>query len=163
SVTYGPKRPSLTTIGLPLAGSSPSSLSGGAAARRRRVLGAASRVRASSRVAVKSCSSDSSERVSEPFFTYGPLRPLAAATPLAGRPRERQQAQRLVEGDRVRAHRGEERGRPRLVLPFDRLADVGPVTPGAHEHPVPGLRVDAELALLPALGKQLLGALGRQL
>ena len=35
SVTYGPKRPSLTTIGLPETGSSPSSRSGGAAAARR--------------------------------------------------------------------------------------------------------------------------------
>src|SRR5262245_50257134 len=33
SVTYGPKRPSLSTIGLPLTGSSPNSASGAAAAR----------------------------------------------------------------------------------------------------------------------------------
>src|SRR6185369_1740873 len=41
SVTYGPKRPSLSTTGLPLAGSAPSSRSGGisAALRRPRVFG----------------------------------------------------------------------------------------------------------------------------
>ena len=39
SVTYGPKRPSLTTTGFPLTGSVPSSLSGGLAAARPRCLG----------------------------------------------------------------------------------------------------------------------------
>ncbi len=41
SVTYGPKRPSLTTTGLPDTGSSPSSASGGFAAARPRCLGCA--------------------------------------------------------------------------------------------------------------------------
>ena len=39
SVTYAPKRPSLTTIGFPVTGSLPSSRSGAAAARRPRCLG----------------------------------------------------------------------------------------------------------------------------
>ena len=39
SVTYGPNRPSLTWIGLPLVGSSPSSRSGGVAVRPRPRLG----------------------------------------------------------------------------------------------------------------------------
>ena len=41
SVTYGPKRPSLTTTGCPLTGSAPSSFSGGLAAARPRCLGCA--------------------------------------------------------------------------------------------------------------------------
>src|SRR5581483_3649199 len=69
SVTYGPNRPSLRTIGLPLAGSAPSSLSGGAAARPPRRRGSASLARASSSVIVKSCSSVSSERDSFPLRT----------------------------------------------------------------------------------------------
>lgn len=39
SVTYGPKRPSLTTTGFSLTGSVPSSFSGGLAAARPRCLG----------------------------------------------------------------------------------------------------------------------------
>ena len=39
SVTYGPKRPSLTTTGFSLTGSAPSSFSGGLAAARPRCLG----------------------------------------------------------------------------------------------------------------------------
>ena len=63
SVTYGPKRPSLTTIGLPVAGSAPSSRSGGFAAPRPAArCGCASSASASSSVTVKSCSSLSSER-----------------------------------------------------------------------------------------------------
>ena len=71
SVTYGPNRPSLITIGLPVAGSSPSSRSGGAAARapRPRALGWANISLASARVSVNSWSSDSSERLSVPFLT----------------------------------------------------------------------------------------------
>src|SRR6266508_5797297 len=63
SVTYGPNRPSLITMGLSVAGSLPSSRSGAAAdARRPRDLGCANRASASSRVTVKSCSSFSRER-----------------------------------------------------------------------------------------------------
>ena len=74
SVTYGPKRPSRTTTGLPVAGSSPSSRSGAAAAaeRRPRVFGWASSASASSSDTVKSWSSDSSERDSLPCLMYGP-------------------------------------------------------------------------------------------
>ena len=74
SVTYGPNRPSLITIGLPVAGSSPSSRSGGVAAavRRPRCLGCAKISSASSRVTVKSCSSLVSDRESVPFLMYGP-------------------------------------------------------------------------------------------
>ncbi len=92
SVTYGPNLPSLTTTGLPVSGSSPSSRSGGAvAARRPRVLGCASSANASSRVTVKSCSSDSSERESVPRLTYGPYRPFCAviSSPAASLPRTR--------------------------------------------------------------------------
>ena len=70
SVTYGPNRPFLTTIGLPVPGSSPSSRSGGAAARARpRALGWENRSLASARLKVNSCSSRSSERLSAPFLT----------------------------------------------------------------------------------------------
>ena len=71
SVTYGPNRPSLITIGLPVAGSAPSSRSGGAVARapRPRGLGWANISLASARVSVNSWSSDSSERLSVPFLT----------------------------------------------------------------------------------------------
>ena len=73
SVTYGPKRPSFTTIGLPETGSLPSCFSGGAASRcPRRCFGCAKIATASSRVTVNSCSSDSMLRKSEPFLTYGP-------------------------------------------------------------------------------------------
>ena len=73
SVTYGPNRPSLTTIGLPDTGSLPSSFSGGAAAARRpRSFGWAKIASASSSVTVNSCSSVSSERESVPFLRYGP-------------------------------------------------------------------------------------------
>src|ERR1700761_3839974 len=74
SVTYGPNRPSLTTIGLPVPGSSPISRSGGVAAPRARprALGWENRSLASARVSVNSWSSLSSERLSVPFFTYGP-------------------------------------------------------------------------------------------
>ncbi len=83
SVTYGPKRPSLTTMGAPLTGSGPSSLSGGAGARwPRRVLGWASSACACSSVTVNSWSSDSSERDSVPRFTYGPYRPFVATISL---------------------------------------------------------------------------------
>src|SRR6516164_4779590 len=69
SVTYGPYRPSLITIGRLEDGSSPSSRSGGAAARPPRVLGWSNRSLASASVTVKSCSSLSRERLSLPFFT----------------------------------------------------------------------------------------------
>ena len=72
SVTYGPNRPSLITIGFSVTGSAPISRSGGAAARRCRVFGAASSASASSSVTVKSLSSLSSERKSSPRLTYGP-------------------------------------------------------------------------------------------
>ena len=75
SVTYGPNRPSRSTIGLPLAVSSPSSRSGGAAAARAarpRCLGWANSSLAWSSVSVNSCSSDSSDRLSVPFLAYGP-------------------------------------------------------------------------------------------
>src|SRR5215469_5164374 len=72
SVTYGPNRPSRSTIGLPLAESGPSSRSGGAAAARAarpRGFGCASSSFASSSVTVNIRSSDSSDRLSAPFFT----------------------------------------------------------------------------------------------
>src|SRR5215471_5595509 len=69
SVTYGPYRPSLITIGRLEDGSFPSSRSGGAAARPPRVLGWSNRSLASASVTVKSCSSLSRERLSLPFFT----------------------------------------------------------------------------------------------
>src|SRR5688500_14420531 len=73
SVTYGPKRPSFTTMGLPLTGSAPTSFSGGfGAPRPRRSLGFDRSSSASSSVTVSSCSSLSSDRESFPFFTYGP-------------------------------------------------------------------------------------------
>ena len=72
SVTYGPNRPSLMTSGFSVSGSTPISRSGGAAARRCRVFGAASSASASSSVTVKSFSSESSERKSSPRLTYGP-------------------------------------------------------------------------------------------
>ncbi len=83
SVTYGPNRPSRNTIGLPLAGSSPSSRNGGAAAALAalpRCLGCANRALASSIVSVNSCSSDSSDRLSLPFLAYGPYRPFWTVT-----------------------------------------------------------------------------------
>src|SRR5262249_13964572 len=69
SVTYGPYRPSLITIGRLEDGSSPSSRSGGAAARRPRVLGWSNSSFASASVTVNSISSLSRERLSLPFFT----------------------------------------------------------------------------------------------
>ena len=54
SVTYGPNRPSLITIGFSVSGSAPISRSGGAAARRCRAFGAASSASASSSVTVNS-------------------------------------------------------------------------------------------------------------
>src|SRR5699024_2422789 len=57
SVMYGPKRPSLITIGFSLVGSVPSSFSGGLAAARPRRLGWAYSFSASSRVMVNICSS----------------------------------------------------------------------------------------------------------
>src|SRR5262245_11436385 len=70
SVTYGPNRPSLSTIGRLLDGSSPSSRSGGAAARLRpRVLGCADSSLASARLRGNSWFSLSSERLSLPFLT----------------------------------------------------------------------------------------------
>ena len=72
SVTYGPKRPSLITSGFSVSGSLPISRSGGAAARRWRVFGAASNASASSSVTVNILSSESSERNSSPRLTYGP-------------------------------------------------------------------------------------------
>src|SRR5205809_6139487 len=69
SVTYGPYLPSLITIGLPDAGSSPSSRSGGAAARRPRALGWSNSSLASASERVNNCSSLSRERLSVPFFT----------------------------------------------------------------------------------------------
>ncbi len=73
SVTYGPKRPSLITIGWPETGSAPSSRNGGAAAARRpRCLGWARIAAASSIVIVNSCSSVSIERESLSFLMYGP-------------------------------------------------------------------------------------------
>src|SRR5262249_29186839 len=69
SVTYGPNLPSLITMGRLEAGSSPSSRSGGAAARRPRVLGWSKSSLASASVSVNSCSSLSRERLSLPFFT----------------------------------------------------------------------------------------------
>ena len=72
-MTYGPKRPSLTTSDLPVPGSGPSSLRGGfGAPRPRRSFGRESTSSASLTVSVRSCSSLSSERVSGPFFTNGP-------------------------------------------------------------------------------------------
>src|SRR6266566_1187996 len=75
SVTYGPYLPALITTALPVAGSSPSSRNEGAAAAWAplpRVLGCVNRSFASARVTVNSISSLSSDRLSEPFFTYGP-------------------------------------------------------------------------------------------
>ncbi|CPU64468.1 Uncharacterised protein [Mycobacteroides abscessus] len=69
SVTYAPNRPSLTTIGLPLFGSSPSSRSGGVAARWPRPrLGCLYSSSASSRVTVNIDSSSGSDRESVPFL-----------------------------------------------------------------------------------------------
>src|SRR6185312_7038017 len=72
SVTYGPNRPSLITIGLPVAGSLPSSRSGGAAAPRPRprALGSASSAFAWSRETVNISSSVGSDRLSAPRLTY---------------------------------------------------------------------------------------------
>src|SRR5205814_7762995 len=73
SVTYGPKRPSLSTISRPPAGSVPISRNGFVAARwPRRCRGCARRASAAGRSMVKSCSSDSSERDSFPCWTKGP-------------------------------------------------------------------------------------------
>ena len=74
SVTYGPNRPSLITIGFLVAASVPSSRSGGVAAAVRLPLrlGSLFMASASSRVTVNSCSSPASDRASVPFFRYGP-------------------------------------------------------------------------------------------
>ena len=66
-----------------MAGSSPSSRSGGAAAARAarpRGLGCANSSLASASVSVNSWSSLSSDRLSVPFFTYGPYRPFCTVT-----------------------------------------------------------------------------------
>ena len=69
SVTYGPNRPSLITIGFELTGSVPTSRSGGAAAAvRPRVFGCAYSASASSSVTSNSASSLASDRESVPFF-----------------------------------------------------------------------------------------------
>jgi hypothetical protein len=64
SVTYGPKRPSLITIGFFVSGSSPSSRNGAAAARiwPRRSFGCAKISFARSNVTVKISSSDPNDR-----------------------------------------------------------------------------------------------------
>src|SRR6266699_3346707 len=83
SVTYGPNRPSRSTIGCPLAGSSPSSRSGGAAAALAalpRCFGCANSSLAWSSVSVNNCSSDSSDRLSVPFLAKGPYRPFCTVT-----------------------------------------------------------------------------------
>ena len=67
SVTYGPKRPSLTTIGEPVSGSFPISRRGPLTLRPR-VLGWAKRASASSTVTERIWSSVSRLRVSVPFF-----------------------------------------------------------------------------------------------
>ena len=138
SVTYGPNRPSLITIGLPPAGSAPTSRSGGAAAAERpRVLGCAYSASASSRVTSNSASSPASDRESVPFFRYGPYRPFCAVISLAvGRvdadhPRQRQQPQRGGQVDGVQRHRLEQRRGARLgAAAFDVLVFfAGPSDP----------------------------------
>src|SRR5699024_955592 len=72
SLTYGPKRPSFTTTGLFVAGSSPSSRSGAELRAPRPRFGCLYSSRASSRVIEKICSSSVKDRESVPFFKYGP-------------------------------------------------------------------------------------------
>ena len=123
SVTYGPKRPFLTTIGLPLTGSAPSSRSGAAAsARRPRCFGWASSASASSSVSVKQLLLG---------LERARVGALASRTARSGRSRRRpprrrrgrcptmrgsdEQRQRVLERHRLRRHRLEERGGARLL------------------------------------------------
>src|SRR5690606_26825228 len=71
SVTYAPKRPSLILIGLPLSGSSANSLSA-LEALRAPYFGCANSSTAPARSMSKIWSSAVSDRVSVPFFRYGP-------------------------------------------------------------------------------------------
>src|SRR5690554_4830116 len=71
SVTYAPKRPSLILIGLPLSGSSANSLSA-LEALRAPYLGCANSSTAPARSMSKIWSSLVRDRVSVPFFRYGP-------------------------------------------------------------------------------------------
>ena len=77
SVTYAPKRPSLILIGLPLSGSASNSFSALDAARPPYFGWAYSSI-APAKSMSKISSSLGSERVSVPFFRYGPKRPFCA-------------------------------------------------------------------------------------
>ena len=85
SVTYGPKRPSLTSIGRLLAGSWPSSRSGGAAPRAPAAPSAARRSIASSRADVNSCSPRRATGVRAPL-QVGAYRPFCAVISPSGSP-----------------------------------------------------------------------------
>src|SRR3954452_2701622 len=85
------------------------------------------------------------------------------AVGFAERPRQRQEPDGVLERDRLRRHRLEERRGARLVVALDDFRHVRAVAARLDDDRAPRRRVDTELLLLPALREELLGALGRQL
>src|SRR5206468_1155702 len=78
---------------------------------------------------------------------------------------QREEADRILQRYGIRAHRREQRRRPRLLVRTLRqlLGHVRPVAAAAQEDGPTGLRVEAELAGVAGGGEQLLGALGGEL
>ena len=137
-----------------MTGSAPSSLSGGLAAARPRCLGWAKIASASSRVMVNSFSSLVDRAGVGALLQVGPVPAVERLDLLAVRrgadgARQGQQLERVLEGDRLRRHRGEQARRARGLLAAlgHDGGDVGAVPAGLDHDRVAGLRVGAELAV----------------
>src|SRR6478752_3602120 len=78
----------------------------------------------------------------------------------AERTRQREEAERVLEGHRLRRHGLQERSSARLAVALEHLGDVRAVPARPQRDRVAGLGVDAELVLLISLRENLRRALG---